>query len=67
MVCKDIVIEGKVNQDVTEVEHPTSTYKGMNESNETKVIGTVNLYTEGGSFISKSMFKPHLSQLLIFF
>ena len=49
-----------------EVEYPISTHKRI-EGNKTKVVDIVNLYTEGGSFISKSMFEPHLPQLLKFF
>ena len=60
------MIDGNVNQEATEVEYPTSTYKRMNESKNAKVIGTFNFYMEGGSFISKRMFKPHLPQPIKF-
>ena len=65
IVYKDVVIDVNLNLEVTEVECPISTHQTMNESNNANV-GVFNVCTEGGFFISKSMFKPHLPQILIF-
>ena len=61
------MIDGRVNQEVIEVDNIIAMCNEMNQNNNCNVAGTFKTRNEGSSFLSKESMKqyvPHVMKLL---
>ena len=63
-IHKDIVLDGNVGKEVEKVEYPVRPPGYIFKNLGLKTIGIFNIYTEGGSFISKPEFRNEVPRIL---